>query len=125
MDILASAVSTLEEFELLAREDFFIFLEPQSIDARIVNQFALFSIASNPSIPLNELLDARGIDIQKIIIPREIKWQVRDHLDQSNITERVLFPGLDGLSSWLKRHYTPVSKPGEPTSRDNVRDLRR
>lgn len=108
VDILAKAVSALDEFDLLSKEDFFIFLEPQSIDARIVNQFALFSIASNPRVSIDALLEQRSIETHKIVIPAEIKWEVRDRLDQSNITERVLFPGLDGLSSWLKRHYTPA-----------------
>ena len=32
---------------------------------------------------------------------------MRDKLDQANITERVLLPGLGGLSRWLHRHYSP------------------
>jgi hypothetical protein len=36
-------------------------------------------------------------------IPEELKWEVRDKLDQANIPERVPFPGLDGLT----RYYAP------------------
>jgi hypothetical protein len=35
---------------------------------------------------------------QRIIIPRELKWEVRDKFDQDNVTESMLFPGFDGLS---------------------------
>jgi hypothetical protein len=35
-------------------------------------------------------------------------YALTNKLDQSNITERVLMPGLDGLCAWLRRHYKPV-----------------
>ena len=41
----------------------------------------------------------------RYIIKKEIRWQVRDLLDQLNISERIVYPGLDGLSQWLARHY--------------------
>ena len=89
--------------------DFVIFLEPPSLDYRIVNQYALFSMMSSPKKYLSEWLEEHAdIDdlYHKIIIPAELKWQIRDHLDQSNINERILFPGLDGLCSYLKRYYS-------------------
>jgi hypothetical protein len=44
---------------------------------------------------------------RRVVIPAELKWEVRDKLDQANITDRVLFPGLDGLSRWVTRYYGP------------------
>lgn len=109
-DMLAGIAGSLEELDRLAQEDFVVFFEPPSIDDRIVNQFALFSLISNPRARLNDWLEEHPEVCRKIILPAEIKWEVRDKLDQANITERVLFPGLDGLSSWLKRQYSPRRK---------------
>ena len=71
-----------------------------------MNQFALFSLPSSARLSLEEFLQRREGTLRRIIIPAKLKWEVRDKLDQANITERVLFPGLDGLSRWLKRYFT-------------------
>ena len=100
-------IRSLEDFDALAAGgEFLLFLEPPSIDERIVNQFALFSVMPNPSRRIDDWLDRRPELCRRLIIPAELKWEVRDKLDQSNVTERVLFPGLDGLCHWLRRHYS-------------------
>ena len=110
VEMLERAVRTLGDLtELGAGDPFPVFLEPPSIDSRIVNQFALFSMMSNASATLSEWLESRPHLYRRIVIPAELKWEIRDKLDQSNITERVLFPGLDGLSAWLTRHYRRLS----------------
>jgi hypothetical protein len=72
-----------------------------------VNQFAYFSVLTNPDRAMNEWLATTPATSIKIIVKKDLKWEVRDKLDQCNITERVLFPGLDGLCDWLTRHYSP------------------
>jgi hypothetical protein len=105
-EMLDSVCRTLEEFDQLDEKPFLLFLEPPSLDNRIVNQFALFSLLSSPTKLLDEWLEDHDKYYHRIIIPAELKWEIRDKLDQANITERVLFPGLDGLSMWLKRQYS-------------------
>ncbi len=104
-ELLNSVANTLPDFDALGT-DFVVFFEPPSLDERIVNQFALFSLPSSAKLSLEELLKRREAMYRRIIIPAALKWEVRDKLDQANITERVLFPGLDGLSQWLKRYFT-------------------
>jgi hypothetical protein len=110
VEMLNTAASTLEAFDGLNREEFLVFFEPPSIDGRIVNQYALFSVMSSPTTRLDFWLSSRPKLARRIIIPASLKWEIRDKLDQANITERMLFPGLDGLSRWLKRHYSPGPK---------------
>ena len=105
-EMLNRVATTLQEFDALSHDEFVVFFEPPSLDERIVNQFALFSIPSSATLKLEELLRHRKGAYRRIIIPAALKWEVRDKLDQANITERVLFPGLDGLSQWLKRYFT-------------------
>ena len=107
VEMLQRNSGSLAEFERLASDEFLLFFEPPSLDDRIVNQFALFSVMSSASAALDQWLAAHPDLHRKIVIPKELKWEVRDKLDQANITERVLFPGLDGLSQWLKRYYSP------------------
>ncbi len=104
--MIEECVSSLQQFSELSQNSFMIFLEPPALDARIVNQFALMSAASDPRVATDTIIEQQNIECYKIIVPAKLKWEVRDKLDQNNITERVLFPGLDGLGMWLKRHYS-------------------
>jgi hypothetical protein len=111
---------SLREFDRLSPRPFVVFLEPPSLDPRIVNQYALFSLMSSPRATMDEWLAAHAELGRRIIIPASLKWEIRDKLDEANINERVLFPGLDGLSRWLARYYW--AKPGhladlKPTKR--------
>jgi hypothetical protein len=105
-ELLNRVAPSLAEFDGLSKDDFVLFFEPPSLDERIVNQFALFSLPSSPDLQLDEFLSRCDGTYRRIIIPAALKWEIRDKLDQANITERVLFPGLDGLSQWLKRYFT-------------------
>jgi hypothetical protein len=105
-EMLESVASGLAELGALG-DDFVIFVEPPSFDERIVNQYALFSLMSRPEASLDEWLRAHPELVRRIVIPAELKWEVRDKLDQANVSERVLFPGLDGLTRALTRHYAP------------------
>ena len=106
VDMLTDAGVTLKDLGSMSPDPYIIFFEPPSIDDRIINQYALFSVMSDPELLMDDWLTEHPDIWRKIIIPASLKWEMRDKLDQANISERVLFPGLDGLSEFLKRQYS-------------------
>jgi hypothetical protein len=117
-ELLAECAPALHDLDEEDAE-FVLFVEPPSFDSRIVNQYALFSVTAPVDLQLEGLVD-------RIVIPAELKWEVRDKLDQANVTERVLFPGLDGISRWLARYYAPrdrLPREGDFAQTDGAVDV--
>ncbi|HEU4329218.1 MAG TPA: FRG domain-containing protein [Roseiflexaceae bacterium] len=112
-EMLGRAVAELAELERMAEQPFVLFFEPPSLDDRIINQMALFALMSRADAALDDWLVDHPDLCRRIVIPANLKDEVRDKLDQANITERVLMPGLDGLCRWLTRYYSP--RPDERT----------
>jgi hypothetical protein len=107
IEMLDHAAPTLQALERLSHEPFVAFFEPPSLDDRIVNQSALFSVTSRANENLSEWLYRHKDLFHRIVVPARLKGEIRDKLDQANINERILFPGLDGLGQWLTRYYSP------------------
>ena len=107
---------TLRDFDALSRDPFLVFVEPPAIDRRILNQLALFSLMSSATACIDDWLRRHPELCRQVRIPAALKWEIRDKLDQANVNERVLFPGLDGLSRWLTRYYTPTQTAEAATS---------
>ncbi|HLZ41074.1 MAG TPA: FRG domain-containing protein [Candidatus Sulfotelmatobacter sp.] len=116
VEMLDQVAPTLHCLERLSKKPFVAFFEPPSLDDRIIHQAALFSVSSRADLSVSQWFYAHREIFHRIIIPAQLKQEIRDKLDQANINERTLFPGLDGLSLWLTRYYSPTLQL--PVSRD-------
>ena len=105
VDMMNNLVGSLENYDKDMGEDSMVLLEPPSIDQRIISQYSYFSVVPTGMQDVEGFLDSKTNNTVKHVIDRSLRWRIRDMLDQLNINERVVFPGLDGLASWLKRHY--------------------
>lgn len=89
--------------------DLLLLWEPPSLDLRIASQHGLLSIMNSGTSSQTGFLATHCRNhpdlLLRIIISGAMKSEARDMLDQNNISERALFPGLPGLCSWLKRYY--------------------
>jgi hypothetical protein len=106
-------INNLDDLDSMAAgRAFAIFFEPPSLDGRIVNQAAILSLMPSARLDLKTFLESYPAAIKRITIRKELKWEIRDKLDQDSVNERMLFPGEDGTARWLKRYYGPGSTKG-------------
>ena len=111
VDMLQEVVGSLEQYDEDMGTGSMVVIEPPSLDQRIINQYGNFLIVPSGIEDVEAFLNEKTEHTVRYIIPAELCWRVRDILDQMNISERIVFPGLDGLSAWLARHYYVKSEP--------------
>ena len=104
MDMLDKIGSNYDALSAICREPYAFFFEPASTVNRIANQYALFSLTTDPAVAITELPGLSDC-FTRIVIPKEIKLEIRDKLDYINISERMIYPGLDGIAKWITRRY--------------------
>ena len=105
-DILEDVAHNFTSLQALSEQPFALFFEPASTVNRIANQYALFSAVSDPAVTLLDLPESECF--VRLIISKKAKLEIRDKLDYINISERMIYPGLDGICRWIARRYAPL-----------------
>jgi len=105
LSMLEETASTIEQYDEDMGDHSMVIVEPSSIDERIVNQYAFFAVVPTDIDDIEDFLDKNTENTVRYIISKDLKWRIADTLDAFNISERIMYPGLDGLSAWIARHY--------------------
>ena len=102
---LSRVTNSIDEYDEDMQGQALVTLEPPSIDQRIVNQYSFFTVVPHGIERMEDFLDKYTNNTVKYIIDRKLRWDLRDILDQLNMNERMIYPGMDGIAKWLARHY--------------------
>ena len=105
VDMLDEMHCGLEKYDGDMGKDCMMIIEPPSLNTRIANQYSFFSIIPMEMEDVEAFLDERTDNTVKYIIDKNLRWRIRDMLDELNVSERIVYPGLGGLSKWIARHY--------------------
>ena len=105
VEMLTKITDSLYQYDEDMGDRSMVIIEPPSTNPRIETQYSFFSIIPMGMTDIEKYLDDHTRHTVKYVINRRLRWRVRDMLDQLNISERLLYPGLDGLSKWIARHY--------------------
>lgn len=110
---LADIVDDIDQYDRDMADRSLVTVEPPSIDQRIVNQYSFFTILPSGITDLEQYLNENTEHTVKYVIDRSLRWDLRDILDQLNMNERMIYPGIDGIAKWIARHYY-VRDPSAP-----------
>lgn len=102
---LAEITNSLDEYDQDMNKSAMVTIEPPSIGQRIVNQYSFFSIVPDGISDVEDYLDKNTNNTVKYVIDKSLRWDLRDILDQLNMSERMIYPGKDGICKWIARHY--------------------
>ena len=105
VDLLHSVAHSLAEYDADMGTNTMATLEPPSISQRIINQYSFFSVIPSDITDIEAFFEQKTEETVRFVISKDIRWDIRDLLDQYNVNERIIYPGLDGLTKWITRHY--------------------
>ncbi len=105
VEMLTKITDSLYQYDEDMGDKSMVIIEPPSTNDRIIMQYSFFSVIPMGMKDIEAFLDAHTNNTVKYVIDRKLRWRVRDMLDSLNISERLLYPGLEGLSKWIARHY--------------------
>jgi hypothetical protein len=106
LETLKKHFSTVKDFGKVNDPDALLWFEPPSVDPRIVNQFAYFSIMPKVMTRTDDWLKKHSDTWWKVTVQANMKAEVRKRLYLLNVTDRTLFPGLEGVARWQKAYYS-------------------
>ena len=102
---LSKVTNSIEQYDSDMGGRSMVIVEPPSIDQRIVNQYSFFTIVPRGMTNVETFLNENTENTVKYVIDKSLRWDLRDILDQMNMNERMIYPGMDGIAKWLARHY--------------------
>ena len=97
--------NSLKQYDIDMGDSAMVIIEPPSLNQRIINQHSFFAVVPMGITDIEKFLADNTEDTVKYVINKKLRWRVRDMLDQLNMSERIVCPGLEGLSKWIARHY--------------------